>query len=168
MEIILGYNNFFENEECEIEEKIKKLEQIKEMTLVEIRDRIKSDKNYEFWFLINNIYFIIYSEKINLISVQNFFTEIKKFKKNVFMDNYIKTKKDIIKIDEETILDTKNSTFLMKVTISDIINHYYNKGKFLENLIKEKCANCKMNIICKFENCIKIKEINEPIRKEFS
>ena len=56
MEIILGYNNFFENEECEIEEKIKKLEQIKEMTLVEIRDRIKSDKNYEFWFLINNIY----------------------------------------------------------------------------------------------------------------
>ena len=47
------------------------------------------------------------------------------------MDNYVKTKKDIIKIDEETILDTKNSTFLMKVTISDIINHYYNKGKFL-------------------------------------
>ena len=168
MEIILGYNNFFENEEFEIEEKIKKLEQIKEMTLVEIRDRIKIDKNYEFWFLINNIYFIIDYEKINLISVQNFFTEIKKFKKIDFMDNYIKTKKDIIKMDEETILDTKNSTFLMKVTISDIINHYYSKGNFLENLIKEKCANCKINIICKFENCIKIKEINEPIRKEFS
>lgn len=78
--------------------KNKKLEQIKEMTLVEIRDRIKSDKNYEFWFLSgNNIYFIIYSEKINLISVQNFFTEIKKFKKNVFMDNYVKTKKILLK-----------------------------------------------------------------------
>src|SRR5574343_515989 len=168
MEIILEYNNFFENEEYEIEEKIKKLEQIKEMTLVEIRDRIKSDKNYEFWFLINNIYFIIYSEKINLISVQNCFTEIKKFKKIDFIDDYVKTKKDIVKIDEETILDTKNSTFLMSVTIYDIINHYYSNGNFLENLIKEKCANCKINIICKFENYIKITEINEPIRKEFS
>lgn len=168
MEIILGYDNFFEREECEIEEKIKKLEQIKEMTLVEIRDKIKSDKNYEFWFLINNIYFIISSEKINLRSVQNFFTEIKKFKKIDFMDNYVKTKKDIIKIDEETIINTKNSTLLMNVTISDIISHYYSKENFSENLIKEKCANCKINIICEFENCIKIKEINEPIRKEFS
>ena len=52
VEVILGYNNFFEKEAVEIEEKIKKLEQVKEMTLVEIRDRIKSDKNYEFWFLI--------------------------------------------------------------------------------------------------------------------
>ena len=79
-EVILGYNNFFEKEAVEIEEKIKKLEQVKEMTLVEIRDRIKSDKNYEFWFLINNIYFLLSFEKINLRTVQNFFTEIKNFK----------------------------------------------------------------------------------------
>ena len=83
------------------------------------------------------------------------------------MDNYAKTKKDIVKIDEETILDTKNSTLLMSVTISDIINHYYGKENFLENLIKEKCANCKINIICEFENCIKIKKVNEKIKKEF-
>ena len=166
MEVILGYNNFFEKEAVEIEEKIKKLEQVKEMTLVEIRDKIKSDKNYEFWFLINNIYFLLSFEKINLRTVQNFFTEIKKIKKIDFMDNYSKTKKDIIQIDEETMLNTKNSTLLMQVTISDIIDHYYGKENILENSIKEKCANCKMNIICEFENCIKIKKVNEKIKKE--
>ena len=166
MEIILGYNNFFEYEENEIEEKIKKLEQIKEMALVEIRDRIKNDKNYEFWFIINNIYFLLSFEKINLRTVQNFFTEIKKIKKIDFMDNYSKTKKDIIQIDEETTIKTKNLTLLMQATISDIIDHYYGKKNILENSIKEKCANCKMNIICEFENCIKIKEVNEETKKE--
>ena len=97
VEVILGYNNFFEKEAVEIEEKIKNLEQVKEMTLVEIRDRIKSDKNYEFWFLINNIYFLLSFEKINLRTVQNFFTEIKKFKKLILWIITLKQKKILLK-----------------------------------------------------------------------
>lgn len=167
--IDLGYNGYFENEINEIEDKIQKLKQTRFEAFLQIKNRILNNTEYSFWFLINNIEYIFYEcvndDNFNLVTEYNSF---KKIKLNEQMDikNLKKKSKEImLLIDSNTYIEyawgkERNDIFEI---MEDIINFYKNNDKSLlkfEFLIRENCGSCKYNIICKMENCKKIKKEN--------